>query len=200
MKPLILLLLIILVSACQSNDGLPVLSKKAEGSSNETYKKIPDFRFINQDSAIITNSTFAGKVYVADFFFTSCPTICPMMTQQMLRIYKQYETDDRLLLLSHSIDTKHDTVGRLREYANNLEVESTKWHFVTGEKAAIFEIADDYFNIVVEDASLPGGYDHSGRFTLVDQDGLIRAYCNGTDPAEVDQFMKSINKLLEDEY
>ena len=139
--------------------------------------------------------TTAGR-----FFFTSCPTICPKMKKQMLRLYAKYEKDDRILLLSHSIDTKRDTVGKLKSYATGLGVSSNKWHFVTGDKDDIFEIADDYFSVAQDDPNAPGGFDHSGRFILVDKNRYVRSFCDGTDPASVDQFMLDIDRLLEQEY
>ncbi|MEM9990930.1 MAG: SCO family protein [Bacteroidota bacterium] len=160
--------------------------------------KIPAFTFVNQDSSIITNATFDGKIYIADFFFTYCPTICPKMTKQMLRIYDKYGNDDRVLLLSHAIDTKRDTVGRLREYAENLGVTSDKWHFLTGDRDAIGEIADDYMSIVIEDPEAPGGFDHSGRIILVDKNRQIRSFADGTNPEEVNRFMRDMDILLKE--
>ena len=183
--------------ACRSDSAeLPVLGPKIDGRSHE----IPPFEFVNQDSQLVTNATFAEKAYVVDFFFTSCPTVCPVLTRQMKRIYDHFSDGvDHLLLLSHSIDTKYDTVGRLREYALNLEVESDRWHFVTGNREDIFTIAEAYFNIVVEDPSAPGGYDHTARLILVDQNRHIRAFCNGTDEQQVDKFIRDIETLLNEE-
>ncbi len=188
--------------ACDLGMGtssLPRLGKHKvdKETGDTTYHTIPDFQFVNQDSMVVTNETFEGKVYIADFFFTSCPTICPKTAQQMLRLYERYEDDDRVALLAHSIDTKRDTVERLKEYANSLEVSAPKWHFVTGNKAEIYEIADDYMSIAIEDPDAPGGFDHSGWFILVDKDRYIRSFCNGTDPESVDKFMKDIDWLLE---
>lgn len=195
-RPLwIAMILFIISSACRP-DKLPVLGKPKIVDGREIPHSIPDFTFINQDSALVSNATFADKIYVTDFFFTSCPTICPKVKAQMLRIYERFREEDRLALLSHSIDVKRDTVLKLREYAQNLGVAAPKWHFVTGEKDDIYQIADDYFNIVVDDPSAPGGFDHSGRLVLVDEQRRLRSYCNGTDPKEVDQFIKDVEQLL----
>ncbi len=158
--------------------------------------QIPDFSFVNQDSQVVKNATFEGKAYVADFFFVSCPTICPKVAQQMLRLYERYEQDDRLLLLSHTIDTKHDTIPRLKKYAAGLGVQAPKWHFVTGDKSTIYKIANDYMSIALENADAPGGFDHSGYLILVDKNRHIRSYCNGTDPKDVDRFMRDVDWLL----
>lgn len=196
------LLLFIILSlhlfGCQNQDKLPILSNQIAGQDGMSYQTIPSFEFINQDSLKVNNSTFEGKAYITDFFFISCPTICPIMTQNMLSIYHHFEQNNELLLLSHSIDPKRDNVDRLRDYARQLGIKSSKWHFVTGQKDAIYSIADAYGNIVVEDQNLPDGFDHSGRFTLVDPQGLIRSICLGTDSIEVNRFIKDIEKLLDE--
>ena len=191
--------LYLLITSCQGEGNLPILSQQVEKDGVLVYEEIPAFSFINQDSQVITNQTFQGKAYVVDFFFTSCPTICPTLAQQMLRIHDRFETETGLALLSHTIDPKRDTVEKLAHYASNLGVSSERWHFVTGEKTELFGIADDYFNIVVENDDVPEGLDHSGRLVLVDKEKHIRAFCNGTDPKEVDQFMVKIQQLLTEE-
>jgi len=193
------LLFVLLISNCNSDaKRLPILNDQEEVNGELVHKHIPAFRFVNQDSQIVTNQTFAGKAYVADFFFTSCPTICPVMQQHMLEIYQEFEDETKLALISHTIDPRRDTVGRLKQYANNLGINSNKWHIVTGPKDSIYQIADDYFNIVIEDPTLPEGFDHSGRFTLVDPNGHIRAYCNGTDSTEIKIFIHKIERLLDE--
>ncbi len=192
--------LVMLFFACQTNfepQTLPILGNRDVGPNGDTiYHKIRDFSFINQDSQVVNNASFAGKAYVADFFFIACPTICPKTSKQMLRIHDRFKTEPNLLLLAHSVAPKYDTVAALNRYARNLGVESSKWHFVTGEQAKIYDIAGDYFSIAQEDPSAPGGFDHSGRLILVDKNRQVRSFCNGTDPADVDRFMKDIEKLL----
>ncbi|MEL6867243.1 MAG: SCO family protein [Bacteroidota bacterium] len=165
------------------------------GSDTANYQ-IPSFSFLDQDSQIITNSTFSDKVYVVDFFFTSCPTICPKVKQQMLRLYEKFEGNQEVAFLSHSIDTRHDSVPVLKDYANKMEVSSDRWHFVTGNKDDIYEMADAYFIVAKEDPTAPGGFDHSGRLILIDKNRHVRAHCNGTDPEDVDRMMADINLLL----
>ncbi|GJM36532.1 MAG: hypothetical protein DHS20C18_55330 [Saprospiraceae bacterium] len=170
-----------------------------ETTGDTIYHQIPDFTFIDQDSQIVTNETFAGKAYVADFFFTSCPTICPKVAQQMLRLEKRYNHEDHLMLLSHTVDVKRDTVAKLKKYQEGLGADPDKWLFVTGEKSDIYNIASDYMSLALEDPRAPGGFDHSGWLILVDKNRHIRAFANGTDAESVDQFMKDIDKLLEEE-
>ena len=190
-------MILLLSGGCKNFDhSLPILGPTQEKDGQTIHHRIPDFNFINQDSIRVDNKTFAEKVYIADFFFTSCPTICPKLTKQMLRIHDRFLEDDRLLLMSHTVDTKRDSVAVLKNYARNLGVKSEKWHFVTGPKNEIYDIANAYFNIVVEDNTLPGGYDHSGRLVLIDPSRHLRSFCNGTDEEDVNRFIRDIEKLL----
>ncbi len=189
----------VLLSACQFQPKtLPILGEKEIVNGDTIYHTVPDFAFVNQDSQLVSNASFEGKVYVVDFFFTSCPTICPKVKREMLRLYERYQNEERIAFLSHSIDVRRDTVGRLREYARGLGVSAPKWHFVTGDKDAIYGIADDYFSVAIEDDSAPGGFDHSGRLILVDAKRHVRAFCDGTDTKSVDGFMKDIDLLLKE--
>lgn len=193
--------LIVLLFACGSEpEPLPYVGfhKVDEATGDTLYHRIRDFRFIDQDSQLVTNETFAGKIYVADFFFTSCPTICPKVKKQMLRIYEQYEADERVMLLSHTIDPKRDTVERLKAYADGLGVGQTdgRWRFVTGNKNELYDIAYDYISTALENPDAPGGFDHSGYIILVDTQGHIRAFADGTIPEEVDVFMDKMEQLL----
>ncbi|MBK8041938.1 MAG: SCO family protein [Haliscomenobacter sp.] len=179
-------------------EALPILGNSEIVNGDTIYHQVRDFSFINQDSQEVNNATFEGKAYVVDFFFISCPTICPMVNKQMLRVYDRFKDDDRLLLLAHSIDTKHDTIPRLKQFAQNLGVSNDKWIFVTGVKDSIYSIANDYFSIAIEDPEAPGGFDHSGRLILVDKNRHVRSFCDGTDPESVDRFMKDIEVLLKE--
>lgn len=194
----------VLFGSCKNNTefkpALPILGNFEVVDGDTIRHRIPDFSFINQDSVVITNETFAGKLYVADFFFTSCPSICPKVKKEMLRMYDKYKNEDRIRFISHSIDTKRDSVPRLKEYASNLNVSADFWHFVTGDKTKLFKIANDYFVSALEDPGAPGGFDHSGRLILVDKNRHVRAFCNGTVTEEVDTFMEQIDQLLETEY
>jgi len=188
-----------MLAACTpepENQALPILGEKEVVAGDTVFHTIPDFAFYNQDSMSVTNEMLDDKIYVTDFFFTSCPTICPKMKKEMLRLYEKYQDNSDFVLLSHTIDPKRDTVGKLKEYAENLGVSSNKWHFVTGDKAEIYKIADDYFSIAMEDPEAPGGFNHSGRFILVDKKGHIRSFADGTNPEEVDRLMGDIDKLL----
>ncbi|MDG1297314.1 MAG: SCO family protein [Saprospiraceae bacterium] len=180
----------------EENNKLPIIGNKDIVNNDTIYPSIPDFKFINQLGDSISNATFSDKAYVVDFFFTSCPTICPMVSNSMLRVQNAFLSEDKLLLLAHTIDVKRDTVERLFDYAEKLGADHSKWHFVTGDKMEIYDIADDYFSIAIENPEAPGGFDHSGRLILVDANRHVRAFCDGTNPAEVDRFILDIEKLL----
>src|SRR5690606_32852331 len=144
MKHLIWLLLLPALWSCSKTTEkaeLPILGRKEARAPGDTiYHTIADYSFVNQDSIIVTPETFDNKVYVADFFFTSCPTICPVMKSQMLRVYEAFEDEDQVKFLSHTIDPTYDTVALLKDYAERLGVDNDKWHFVTGDKEDIYEI------------------------------------------------------------
>ena len=191
--------MLLLLSACKEEAGpLPILGHKYEEGGETKYHTVRDFSFKNQDSISVNNQTFAGKAYVTDHFFISCPTICPKLTKSMLRIHDTFKKEQNLLLLSHSIDTKYDTIPRLKKYATNLGVQSDKWHFVTGEKEEILDIAEDYFNLALEDSEAPGGSNRSGHLVLVDKNRHLRAFCDGTDEEAVTKFLTQIESLLKE--
>ena len=136
---------------------------------------IANFKFLNQDSSWVTNETLEGKIYVADFFFTSCPSICPIMKSQLIRIYEEFDGENDLRLVSYSIDPEFDTVGVLREYAQRLGVSSDRWHFLTGDQDDIYELGESsYMVTTAEDESSPGGFLHSGAFLLIDKERRVR--------------------------
>ncbi len=151
---------------------------------------------MDQDSALVTNETFAGKIYVADFFFTSCRTICPIMKTQMLRVYDSIQNDPDVLLLSHTIDPEYDTVGLLHDYAERLGVKRDRWHFVTGNKDDIYKIAQtSYFATAMEDKAEPDGFIHGGAFLLIDKQRRIRGKYDGTKEEDVNRLLRDIRTL-----
>ena len=167
------------------------------------YNTIPDFAFVNQNGDTVTQRDVAGKIYVTDFFFTSCPTICPVMKRQMLKVYEKFKDHPDFLILSHSIDPDHDTPEVLNKYAADLGVEGTKWEFLTGPKEKIYDIAQGngkgrgyYLSTAMEDSTAEGGYVHSGAFVLVDKDRRVRGMYDGTSDAGVEKLMRDVEVLL----
>jgi protein SCO1/2 len=187
------------VASCNQQEEerkLPILGQKDINGSDTIYHTIGPFKFVDQDSSIITNETVKGKIYVADFFFTSCRTICPVMKSQMLRVYESIKDDPQVLLVSHTIDPEYDTVGLLHDYADRLGVKTDKWHFLTGNKDSIYYVAQTgYFATAMEDSDEPGGFIHSGAFLLIDKKGRIRGKYDGTNTEEVNKLLKDIAVL-----
>jgi len=157
-----------------------------------------NYAFLSQDSAVITPANFEDKIYVTDFFFTTCPTICPTMKAQMLRVYEAFEKNDNVMLLSHTIDPQHDTVGVLKNYAEGLGVSSNTWLMVTGDKKEIFGVAEKYMVSALEDESQPGGLVHSGAFVLIDKNKKIRGYYDGTKELDTNELIADMKILLDE--
>lgn len=204
--PFFLLCVATVATACSSGanqtaDTLPILGQRHydEAIRDTVYHTIGNFSFVNQDSVPVTPATFDGKIYVTDFFFTSCPTICPVMKKQMLRVYDEFKDNSEVAILSHTIDPEYDTVGLLHDYAERLGVASPAWQFVTGEKDSIYNIAlKSYMVTADEEEEAPGGFIHSGAFILVDKDKHIRGMYDGTVPEQVDVMMNDMRRLLQE--
>lgn len=188
----------------RQDESLPILGertlheKEVDGKTvlDTVYHTIGPFQFVDQDSSVVNNGTFKNKIYVADFFFTSCQTICPKMDAQMRRVYDSISNMPDVMLLSHTIDPEYDTVALLHDFARRLGVTSAKWHFVTGNQDSIYSIAQrSYFVTAMEDKTEPGGFIHSGAFLLVDKNGRIRGKYDGTVPEDVDRMIKDIHIL-----
>jgi protein SCO1/2 len=188
----------VLLSGCieKKEARLPILGEKDISATDTVYHTIGHFRLVDQDSTVVTNETVNGKIYVADFFFTSCRTICPIMKTQMMRVYEQVKDDPEVLLVSHTIDPEYDTVGLLHDYADRLGVKSDKWHFLTGAKDSIYYLAQtSYFVTAMQDESDQDGFIHSGAFLLIDKHGRIRGKYDGTKQEDVDKLVKDIQVL-----
>jgi len=208
MKKLLLFLLIPLALAisCSAPSEktsetaeLPILGERYVDDNQDTvYHSIADFAFINQVGDTIRKEDMVGKIYVADFFFTTCPTICPVMKKEMLRVFEQFKGEPNFRILSHSIDPTHDTQAVLKDYAEKLGVpDAATWNFLTGDQEKIFEIGQtSYLTTTMADDMEPGGFLHSGAFLLVDQQGRIRGVYDGTKTEQVDRLLADIPKLL----
>jgi protein SCO1/2 len=161
------------------------------------YQTIPKFSFLNQDSVVINSDSLNNKIYVADFFFTSCPSICPIMKKQMLRVYDKYIGNQEVKFLSHTIDPKHDSISVLKNFSNKMGVNSKQWYFLYGDKETVYNLAKTaYMSTSYEDRAAPGGIVHSGYFLLVDKNKRIRGAYDGTDEGQVTQLIDDIQVLL----
>lgn len=163
------------------------------------YHTIADFSLINQNGETITQEDYANKIYIADFFFTTCPTICPVMTKNMVVIQNRLKNDD-VMLLSHSVTPEIDSVAQLKKYAVEKGIDDTKWNLVTGDKKQIYELARKSYMAVKTDGD-GGPYDmiHTENFVLVDKKRQVRGYYDGTKTEAIDQLMKDL-KLLKASY
>ena len=196
---------ILFVSCNSENKKLPILGERepvekiVNGKTvvDTIYKTIPDFNFMNQDSVMISNQTLQNSIYVADFFFTSCPSICPIMSKNMLDVYNKYKGNEEVKFLSHTIDPKHDTIPVLKKYATKLGVDSKQWNFVYGDRESVYKIAKDgYMNFAAKDVKAPGGITHSGYFLLIDKEKRVRGAYDGTQELQVKQLMEDMEVLL----
>ncbi|WP_017730554.1 SCO family protein [Nafulsella turpanensis] len=209
--PLLLIFFLAVFTACQPGDEeaereLPIMGHttyeekvvNGETITDTIYHTIDSFVFYDQDSNRVTRETVEGKVYVADFFFTTCPSICPVMAKQMLRVHEKFKGEEDFMILSHSIDPEYDTVALLNDYAERLGVEEgSNWRFLTGTETDVYELGEgEYYATTQQDSTAPGGFLHSGAFLLVDREGRIRGHYDGTVPTEVDKLMNDIELLL----
>lgn len=162
--------------------------------------KISDFSLINQDGETITNDTYKDKIYVADFFFTRCATICPIMTGNMAELQKIYKDDKEVMLLSHSVTPVIDSVPILKMYAENKGIDKEKWNITTGDKKHIYDLArKSYFATLDEGDGGEQDFIHTEQFILVDKKRQIRGYYDGTDKTEIERIKKDIDLLKKEQ-
>jgi protein SCO1/2 len=196
---------IVLLSGCENSPppvlkvlGEKVVHRKTVNGQvvNDTVTAtIPSFSFVDQDGHQVDTNTVKGKIYVVDFFFTHCPSICPKMKAEMHKIYEKYK-DNEVIILSHSIDPERDSVPVLKNYADKLNIDNNKWRFLTGNKDSIYAIADHYLAYAKEDKDAAGGFVHDGNFILIDKHRHIRGYYDGTTDDGAQKLMDDMDKLL----
>ena len=164
------------------------------------YHRIADFSLLNQNGDTITQENYRDKIYVADFFFTTCPTICPIMTANLVEVQAAIANDPEVLLLSHSVTPEIDSVAQLKKYAIEKGVNDAKWNLVTGDKKQIYELARKSYLAVQEDGD-GGPFDmiHTENFILVDKQRRIRGFYDGTKEEEMDRLLSDIEILKNSE-
>jgi protein SCO1/2 len=186
-------------SASEKKLVLPVMGEKHLGSSDTIYHTIGKFSLTNQFGETVTEQTVKNKIYVADFFFATCQSICPQMSTNLVDVQKAFEKDDSILILSHTVNPLHDTVDVLNKYSLSYKAIKGKWHFLTGSKKTIYDLAkNDYLVNALEDDGTPEGFLHSELFLLIDAQGRIRGMYDGTDKVQVAKLIGDI-KLLKAE-
>ena len=192
--------------------AVPKIVNKLSPSSLLKFEKVLDFEFENQNNRIITNNDFKDKVYVVEFFFTSCPTICPKMHQSMLKIQDQFYGNPSFGIASITIDPKRDTPETLKKYAEKHNATLKNWHFLTGKKEVIYDFSNNGFKLYAgENEEAEGGFEHSGLFALIDKDGFIRSrtvttgefenpikFYDGLNPEQVQMLKEDIAILLKE--
>ena len=164
------------------------------------FHKIKDFKLVNQNGQDITNENYRDKIYVADFFFTTCQAICPIMKENMIILQDQYKNDDQVYLLSHTVTPEIDTKEVLKEYAIEKGIIDSKWNLVTGDKEQIYDLARKSY-LVAEDVEGSRFFEmiHTENFVLVDPNRRIRGFYDGTDLESIDQLISDI-KILKKEF
>lgn len=179
---------------------LPIFGEREVSASGDTvYHTIPSFSFVNQNGEPITDEYYKDKIYVADFFFATCQSICPKMTTQMTRIQEKFKAERNLKLASFTVNPENDSVPVLREYARQYMVKDSKWNLMTGKKEDIYKLGvNGYLVPAQEDALAPGGFLHSEYFILVDKEKRIRGFYDGTSKGAVDTLMDEIIVLMQE--
>ncbi len=188
---------------------VPKIVNKFNTPELVTIGKVPVFEFTNQNGDLISNSFYTNKVYVVEFFFTTCPTICPIMNENMVKIQNEYYGNLDFGIVSFSINPEHDTPEVLKEYANSLGATLKNWNFLTGSKDKIYELANTGFTLYAgENSDAEGGFEHSGMFALVDKQGTIRsridelgnpiAFYDGLDSKGIQMIKEDIAILLKE--
>lgn len=162
------------------------------------YHTIADFSLTNQNGKTITQKDYDGKIYVADFFFTTCQTICPIMTDHMVKIQESLRDDRNVFLLSHTVTPEIDSVAQLKKYSLEKGVDDSKWNLVTGDRKEIYDLARKSYLVAKDNPYEEFDLIHTENFVLVDTKKRIRGFYDGTDPDAIDQLMEDI-KILEDE-
>lgn len=179
---------------------LPVYGEKKIVEKDTVYHRIGSFDLLNQYGEKVTEQTVKNKIYVANFFFATCQTICPEMSSNLTDVQKAFEQDDSLLILSHSVNPLHDTVNVLMAYATTYGAAKNKWHLLTGDKKQIYELAKtSYLVNAIEDDGTPEGFLHSELLLLIDTNGRMRGMYDGTDKAQVKKLIDDI-RLLKQEH
>ena len=189
--------------------AVPKIVAKFQKSDLVEIGPVPTFKLTNQDNKSISDKDYLGKVYVVEFFFSTCPTICPKMNESMLQLQEEFYGNPNFGIASITIDPAKDTPQVLKEHANLLGVKHYNWHFLTGDKEYIYSLANKGFNLYAgENNKVAGGFEHSGLFALVDKDGKIRCrkdaqgnpilYYDGLEASGVEAIKEDIKKLLEE--
>jgi protein SCO1/2 len=173
---------------------------EVNGNRDTTFHTIKDFSFTDQSGSTITQKDIENKMVVVDYFFTTCHSICPIMSTQMERVAAAYKGNGEVVILSHTVDPETDSVPVMAEYAQKHNADKNQWHFLTGDKKKLYETARlSYFLDAEEGDGGPDDFIHTQNFVLIDKQKHIRGYYDGTNPQEVDKLITDINVLLKED-
>ena len=216
-RSLLLIFLLVFISSCsgkkpaaQNKVDTPKLpymgdfdlvEKTVDGKTvyDTVFTSIPPFRFINQDNQVVTEKNYEGKVYIADFFFTTCPSICPKMTNTLTLVQEKLKGVPEFAILSHSIDPEYDNPSILKAYAEKNQADLKRWNFVTGDRDSIYDLCENYYMAYAKkDTLAEGGYVHSGFLILVDKHKYVRGAYDGTRPELADSIAADVKLLLKE--
>ncbi len=180
---------------------LPIYGEKKIIAGDTIYHQIASFNLTNQIGQVVNQNTTKNKIYIANFFFASCQSICPMMSNQLQEVQKAFLADDSVLILSHSVNPLHDTVAVLSNYADTYGAKTNKWHLLTGNKKQIYDLAKtSYLVNAFEDDGSPEGFLHSELFLLIDKKSRIRGMYDGTNTSEVKKLIEDVKLLKQETY
>lgn len=168
-------------------------TSNGETLTDTIYHKIADFSLLNQSGKTVTRKDLEGKIYIADFIFTTCPTICPKMGTNMAHLQDKLKNYPDVMFVSHTVDPDHDSVEVLAQYAQEIHADTSSWMFLTGDRDEIYELGvKSYLLPVGEDVLAPGGFLHSEQFVLVDREGHIRGMFDGTSLKEMNELVDAV--------
>lgn len=187
--------------------AVPKIVTRFQKPQLEVIGKVKDFKFINQEGKTITNKDYEGKVYIVEFFFTTCPTICPIMNTNMVEIQNEFFGNPNFGIASFTINPEYDTPEVLKEYAEKYKITNPNWHLLTGDLNTIYQLANEGFNLYVgKNSEVEGGFEHSGFFALIDKEGNIRSrkdeydnpivYYDGLEEQGIKMLKEDVAKLL----
>ena len=174
--------------------------KNALKINDTTYHQVPEFEFTSQFNTRVNSNSVAGKIYVTEYFFTTCKSICPIMNNNLEKVYKKFRAREDFLILSHTVDPETDSVSVLKAYADRRGVVDQKWLFVTGEKKKLYELARKGYLLNAEEGNGDSeDFIHTQNFALIDKERHIRGFYDGTDSLEIERLMQEIT-ILQNEY
>jgi len=199
----IVAMLAFMLGACQQQPVekllLPVYGEKTSTGADTIYHTIGNFELTNQYGELVNRETVSGKIYITDFFFATCQSICPVMSRHMKEMQTAFAADDAVLMLSHTVNPMHDTVEVLRAYGESYGAIKGKWHLLTGDKKEIYALAkNDYLVNAIEDDGSEEGFLHSELMLLIDTKGRIRGMYDGTDQVQVNRLIADVKKVKQE--